>query len=489
MTIALTDEYLIVIIEDHVRELLGHTVTGDHLTGNTVAVLKVRRSTCADLAQDDLLCGTSAQRDHNGIDKLFLRCIVDVLIRLVRGITAGTACRDDGYSLDVLGLGNRTEYDRVSCLVESGQALFLVGDDTALLLRSYHDLKDGLGNVSLRDLLRVTAGCQESCLVKKVRKIGTCVTGSDLRDLLKIDIVLERLILCVYFQDVRTALDVRTGNRDTTVETSRTQERRVKDIDTVCCRDNDNALIRTETVHLNEQLVQCLLALIVTAAHAGTTVTTYGIDLIDEDDARRILLRAVEKVSYTACTDTDEHFNEVGTGNAEERNARLTCYGLCQQSLTCTRRAVKEDALRDLRAERGILLRVLKEVNDLREFFFFFVRTGNIREVDLVLGRVEKLRLGSAEVHRGSAFTCVSAEVDPDEEYHRADHQEDHDARHDRGNVCRLLVLEALDRAGLFGFHEDRQNVVLGFVRNLLADFLLLSGLRILVLERKRVAV
>ena len=75
-----------------------------------------------------------------------------------------------------------------------------------------------------------------------------------------------------------------------------------------------------ETVHLHEQLVQRLFALIVAAAQACAALTADRIDFIDEDDAGRMLLRLLEHVAHARGAHADEHFHEVGTGNTEERN-------------------------------------------------------------------------------------------------------------------------------------------------------------------------
>ena len=61
---------------------------------------------------------------------------------------------------------------------------------------------------------------------------------------------------------------------------------------------------------------------------------------------------------------------------------------------------MKEDTLRDLGTQCGILLWIFQEVDHFREFFFFFICTRNICEVDLVLGRIMKLCFTSTEVHR-----------------------------------------------------------------------------------------
>ncbi len=72
---------------------------------------------------------------------------------------------------------------------------------------------------------------------------------------------------------------------DLPVEAARAQERGVEDVGAVRRRDEDDVGLRVEAVHLDEELVERLLALVVPAAEARTAVTADGVDLVDEDDA------------------------------------------------------------------------------------------------------------------------------------------------------------------------------------------------------------
>ena len=45
----------------------------------------------------------------------------------------------------------------------------------------------------------------------------------------------------------------------------------------------------------------------------GVTALTDGIDLIDKDDTRRILLRFLKQVTDTGCTYADKHFHKLRT--------------------------------------------------------------------------------------------------------------------------------------------------------------------------------
>ncbi len=58
-----------------------------------------------------------------------------------------------------------------------------------------------------------------------------------------------------------------------------------------------------EPVHLREHLVERLLALVVTAAEPGAALAADGVDLVDEDDGRRLLARRLEQVADPAGAD------------------------------------------------------------------------------------------------------------------------------------------------------------------------------------------
>ena len=72
----------------------------------------------------------------------------------------------------------------------------------------------------------------------------------------------------------------------------------IEDVRPVGRGDEDDAFVALEAVHLDEQLVQRLLALVVPAAEAGAAMTADGVDLVDEDDAGRVLLALFEQVAH-----------------------------------------------------------------------------------------------------------------------------------------------------------------------------------------------
>src|SRR5579863_7517808 len=127
----------------------------------------------------------------------------------------------------------------------------------------------------------------------------------------------------MHFENLLASAEVRAIDDDLTVEAAGAQQRGIQHVGAIGRRDEDHARILIEAVHLNQQLVERLLTLIMTAAEARAALTADLIDFVDKDDTRRRLLRLIEKVADARGTDTDEHLDEVGTRDRKERNARF----------------------------------------------------------------------------------------------------------------------------------------------------------------------
>ena len=186
--------------------------------------------------------------------------------------------------------------------------------------------------------------------------------------------------------------------------------------------DQDDALVGLEAVHLDEHLVQRLLALVVAAAQAGAAMPADRVDFVDEDDAGRVLLALLEHVAHARRADADEHLDEVGTRDGEERHVRLAGDGARQQRLAGAGRADQQHALGDLAAEPLELLRVLQELDDLLQFALGLVDAGDVveRHAALLLGQHAGARL--AEAHGAAAARLHLAHEehpDADQQQHR----------------------------------------------------------------------
>ena len=103
------------------------------------------------------------------------------------------------------------------------------------------------------------------------------------------------------FEDPLTARAVGRLHGHAPVEAAGTQQRSVEDVRSVRRRDHDHVRRGIEAVHLGEDLVQRLLALVTAAASdlPRRTRPADGIELVDEYDRRRGVLRLLEEIAHT----------------------------------------------------------------------------------------------------------------------------------------------------------------------------------------------
>ena len=240
-------------------------------------------------------------------------------------------------------------------------------------------------NSALGDHALVAARGQQGRFVDEVGEIGAGETGRTTSDHLGVDIGRQRHVAHVNLEDLLAAHHVRIRHDDLAVEAARTQQRRIEHVGTVGGGHEDHALIGFKAIHLDEELVQRLLALVIAAAEACATMTADSVDFVDEDDAGRVLLGLLEHVTHTRCADTDEHFNEVRTRDREERHIGFAGDGTREQRLAGARRADQQRTLRNLAAEALELVRILQEVDDLDQIILGLFDTSHVVERHLAV--------------------------------------------------------------------------------------------------------
>ena len=129
--------------------------------------------------------------------------------------------------------------------------------------------------------------------------------------LFEVYILGQRHLLNMNLQDVQPPLLVGPVHQHLAVEAAGTQQRLVEDFGAVGGGEDDQPDRAVEAVHLGEQLVQGLLALVVAADAARAA---QRIELVDEDDGRRLpagLLEQVAQVAHTGRTHADEHLDKL----------------------------------------------------------------------------------------------------------------------------------------------------------------------------------
>src|SRR5918997_2930002 len=111
----------------------------------------------------------------------------------------------------------------------------------------------------------------------------------------------------MHLENRATTANIRGSDRDLPVEATWSQQRRVQDVRAVGRGDEDDAAAGVEPVHFDQQLVEGLLPFVMPAAESGTALAAHRVDLVDEDDARGVLLGLLEQIADTAGTHADEH--------------------------------------------------------------------------------------------------------------------------------------------------------------------------------------
>src|ERR1043165_4023453 len=101
----------------------------------------------------------------------------------------------------------------------------------------------------------------------------------------------------MYLKGPFASARVRTGYDGPAIKTPRSKQCRIQNIRAVRRSDQNYAIVRFEPVHFDQQLIQSLFALIVTAAEPRAAMTANCVDLIDEDNARRVLLALFKQIA------------------------------------------------------------------------------------------------------------------------------------------------------------------------------------------------
>ena len=350
-------------------------------------------------------------------------------------------------------------------LVKGDAALLVSSHYLGLLLQSAYNSIYGVKEILLADCLLVVAGCDESCLVADIRNIST----REARSLTSQQIYIHGLVnldrLQVNQEDGLALVQARKIYVDFSVETACAEQGTVEHIHTVGSSQDNHTTVGAETIHLGEQGVKRVLSLII-SAHGWVLAagTTHGVDLIDEDDARRFLLCLAEEVANTRCTYADKHFNEVGTAHREERNASFSSHRLRQKSLTGSWRTYEQGALRNLTTQVGVFLRILQKIHYFLYFLLGTFLSGNVLEGNADgISLLIHLRLALSYVEDATAHVAHSVAHSARHPVDEEEEEEQWGEAHDEAPevvVLLVVITEGTD----FSFFHHQVAVAVNFV-------------------------
>src|SRR5690606_2342410 len=331
--------------------------------------------------------------------------------------------------------------------------LFL-GHDHGAALCTHDDLVLGALEVLHIHGATVTARSEQSRFVNQVGQVSTGETGRTTSQHHGVHVGGQRHFAHVYFQNLLATTDVRQADHHLTVKTARTQQSGVQYVRTVGSSNDQYALAGFKTVHFNQQLVECLFALIVTTAQTSTTLTAHGVNFVDKDDARRLLLGGLEHVANAGSTHTHKHFHEIRTGNAEERHFGFASNGTSQQGFTGTGRANHQDTAGDTATQTLEASRVTQEIHQFLYIFLGFVATSNVGKGNWVSVLVQQTRTRLAKAECPALATTLHLA----HEKHPHANQEQHGEPGDEqaGQEGRLFA--GFARYLHTGFHQFRHH-------------------------------
>ena len=230
-----------------------------------------------------------------------------------------------------------------------------------------------------RHLLAAEPDREERGLVHQVRELGAREARRAAGDLAEVDIGPEEDLPRVNLKNLETALHVGRAHRHLPVEAPGPQQRRIEDIRPVGGRDDDDAVVGHEAVHLDEQLVERLLALLV-AQRVAAAAPANGVELVDEDDARGMTAGVAEHLTDARRTDAGIHLDEIGSARKQKRHVGFTGDRAREKRLAGARRSDQQNTLGNATANGGEATGLAQEIDDLLDLFLRFVDTGDVGE-------------------------------------------------------------------------------------------------------------
>lgn len=443
----------------------AHAVAHGHVAGDARRLLKIVAGAGRDFVEHDFFGGAPSEEAADFVEEFIFACGIAVFLGEEPCDAEGGTAGNNGNFVEGIGMGAEMAHDRMAELVVGGDVLLVLGELARALLRADRDFFHGIDNVAVRDLL-VGAFCGEDRpFVHDVLEVCARKTDRLLGDFPEVDSFGHLLPLRVDLEDFDACLEIGPVEEDMPVESSRSQKRRIENIGAIGCgHDNDMGAL-LEAIHLREDLIERLLALVMTSAKAcSSTLSPDRINLIDEDDAGGIALGACEEVTHAACANSDKHLDEFRARDGEEGHARFPrdCAG--KEGFARARGSDEEDALGDLCADIEILLGTLEEVHDFHEVFLRFVASCHIFESRLHLLGIGDAGAGFAEGERG-ALAPGDTPKKPDDSSDDEDEEEEigEDAEEEIG---RFAVFH-FDDCGILGIipFEERYGISRFLVR------------------------
>src|SRR5579884_1802516 len=342
-----------------------HAELADHAARDVGHVLDILAGAGGDVAKDDLLRRAPAHGADHLCEQFGTAHEIAVFGWRLYGHAESHTPGDGLHFAHRVGAGHGTHDDGMADLVVGDDGFFGLVNHAALALRAGHDTQDGLFKVVVLDDRFATPGGEQRALVEHVGEVGAGETGGLARQIVQGDIFGQRLALRVDFQDGETPANIGLVQHDLAVEATGAQQSGVEDIWPVGGGDDDNVGILLEAIHLDEQLIERLLALIVAAQAGIIALAANGIDFVDEDDAGRVVFGLFEEVAHARCANADEHLDKFRAAHAIEGDIGLAGHRTGDKRFARAGRADEQHPFGNTSAHAGETFRVLEKFDNL----------------------------------------------------------------------------------------------------------------------------
>ena len=336
---------------------------------------------------------------------------------------------------------------------------FLGVDEAVFLFQPGDHAFDGAGEVIQHDGVVLATCGEDGGFVDEVGQIRTGKSGGERGDFFHVDVVAEADFFQVDAQYLDTAGLVGTIDEDLPVEAPCPQQCRVEDFRPVGRAQQHQSGAGVEAVEFGEELVERLFLFVVSADAVGAACLAQRVDFVDEDDGGRLFSGLFEQIAHACRTDADEHFDEFGAVDGEERDACFTGDGLGKQGFAGSRRPDEQYAVGNASAQPSVFFRIAQKADDFLQFFFRFIDAGDVVEGDLDV--FFDIDFGAAFADGEKAAAAAHAGLPC-----HAAHQEHPDAEEDDGrndpaeDVGQEGILDDAGEAHVMGGKLVRQRVV-----------------------------
>ena len=332
------------------RTELRHAPLADHVLGDVGGALDVVRSAARHVVHEDLFRHPSAHQHRDLGFEEALGVGVAVGFRQLHRHAHRPAARDDRDLVQRVGVGQERGDDRVASLVVSAVDAIHVAQRDRPPLHAHEDLVARGVQVAVGHRASSGAPGEERRLVDQIGEVGPGEPRRAAGDDAQVGARIDRNLAGVDAENGLASLEIRVADRDLTVEPSRPQQRRIEDVRTVGGGNHHDAAVRLEAVHLDQQLVERLLALFV-AERAAAAAAADRVELVDEHDARGMAAGIAEEAADARRAHARVHLDEVRPAGKEERHAGFAGNRSRQECLARPRGADEQNALRDPAAD------------------------------------------------------------------------------------------------------------------------------------------